>query len=151
MVSVGSPFPAFSLPDQKGNVIDNESLKGAKAVIYFYPKDNTPGCTAEACDFQAKLPQIEGARVLGVSPDSVKKHQNFAKKFNLEFSLLADTERQLIDALGLWVEKSFMGKKYMGVDRTTYVLDENGIVVKIFEKVNPLGHVAEVSEFLKSI
>lgn len=148
MPQVGEPFPAFSLPDQNGAIITNEILKGKKAVIYFYPKDNTPGCTAEACDFQAKLSEIAGARVLGVSPDGIRKHQNFAKKFGLQFSLLADTERQLIEACGLWVEKSFMGKKYMGVDRTTYVLDENGVITKIFARVNPIGHVAAVREYL---
>lgn len=148
MLQVGDQFPSFSLPDQLGNVISNETLKGKRAVVYFYPKDNTPGCTVEACDFQAKFPTLPGVTVVGVSPDSVKKHQNFANKFNLEFSLLADTERQLIEACGLWVEKSFMGKKYMGVDRTTYILDENGTIIKIFTKVNPIGHVGEVTEFL---
>ncbi|MBI1333060.1 MAG: redoxin domain-containing protein [Armatimonadetes bacterium] len=148
MLSEGAPFPSFSLSDQNGKTWTNDDLKGSKAVIYFYPKDNTPGCTAEACEFRDRLEAIPGTHVFGVSPDSAKKHQNFAKKFNLNFPLLADTERSLIDACGLWVQKTFMGRKYMGVERTTYVLDENGIIVKIYEKVNPLGHAAEVGAFL---
>ena len=105
----------------------------------------------EACDFQSGLAKIPGAIVVGVSPDGVKKHQNFAKKFGLEFSLLADTERALIDACGLWVEKTFWGKKYMATARTTYILDESGIIRHIFENVNPIGHAAEVTKTLKSL
>lgn len=148
MLSVGVPFPSFSISDQDGNIVTQEDLKGSKSVVYFYPKDDTPGCTVEACDFQARLQEIPGAKVYGVSPDSVKKHRKFADKFSLTFPLLADTEKQLIEACGLWIEKSFMGKKYMGVDRTTYVLDENGVILKVFEKVNPIGHAAEIKTYL---
>jgi len=148
MLTAGSPFPEFSLSDQDGNIVSNSDLKGSKAVIYFYPKDDTPGCTVEACDFQARLQEIPGAKVVGVSPDSAKKHRKFADKFSLTFPLLADTEKDLIGKCGLWVEKTFMGKKYMGVDRTTYVLDENGVILRVFEKVSPNGHAAEIMQFL---
>ena len=148
MLTAGSPFPDFSLPDQDGNVVTLNDIKGSKTIVYFYPKDDTPGCTAEACDFQARQASIKGAKVIGVSPDPSKKHRKFADKHGLTFPLLADTEKELIGALGLWVEKTFMGKKYMGVDRTTYVLDENGIIEKVYTKVNPLGHAKEVAEAL---
>jgi thioredoxin-dependent peroxiredoxin len=150
MLAVGSPFPDFSLSDQNGNIVSLNNLKGSMSVVYFYPKDDTPGCTMEACDFQSRLESVAGAKVFGVSPDTAKKHKKFADKFGLQFPLLADTEKELIQACGLWNEKSFMGKKYMGTDRTTYVLDENGIIVKIYDKVKPLGHAKEVSEFLAS-
>jgi peroxiredoxin Q/BCP len=150
MLTVGASFPNFSLPDQDGNIVTLNDLKGAKAVIYFYPKDDTPGCTAEACDFQARQAEIKGSKIVGVSPDPSKKHRKFADKFGLTFPLLADTDKELIGALGLWQEKSFMGKKYMGVDRTTYVLDENGVIEKIFEKVKPIGHGKQVIEYLRS-
>ncbi len=148
MLTVGSPFPEFSLPDQDGNLVSSFNLKGSRSVIYFYPKDDTPGCTMEACDFQNHLEDIPGTKVFGVSPDNSKKHRKFADKHNLTFPLLADTEKELIQACGLWNEKSFMGKKYMGTDRTTYVLDENGTIIKIYEKVKPIGHAKEVSAFL---
>ncbi len=150
MLSVGDHFPTFTLADQNGNIVSLNSLTGSKAVIYFYPKDDTPGCTAEACDFQSSMTSFGGAKVIGVSPDPVKKHIKFADKYGLKFPLLADPEKLLIVACGLWVEKSFMGKKYMGVNRTTYILDENGIIVKIFEKVNPIGHAKDVAAFLAS-
>lgn len=145
MIQDGDPFPHFSLPDQDGNIVSNEDLRGANAVIYFYPKDDTPGCTAEACEFQGKV-EIDagGARILGVSPDSVRSHRKFADKYGLKFTLLADTDHSLCDAVGVWVEKSMYGKTYMGVDRTTFVLDEDGTVRQIYRKVKPQGHAAEV-------
>ena len=148
MLSVGSPFPDFSLPDQDGSIVSLKDLKGARTVVYFYPKDDTPGCTAEACDFQTHF--AAGVKIVGVSPDPAKKHRKFADKYGLGFPLLADTEKALIGALGLWVEKSFMGKKYMGVDRTTVVLDAAGVIEKVFEKVKPIGHGKEVAEYLGS-
>ena len=148
MPQVGDQFPAFSLSDQDGNIVTNSDLLGSKSVVYFYPKDDTPGCTAEACEFQAKLEEIPGAKVYGVSPDPAKKHRKFADKFGLTFPLLADTEKELAQALGIWVEKKFMGKTYMGVDRTTYVLDEKGAILHIFEKVTPVGHAAQIITFL---
>lgn len=144
MIEEGQPFPSFSLPDQDGNLVTLDDLKGKKAVLYFYPKDDTPGCTVEACEFRDTLPAISGARVVGISPDNSKSHRKFADKFNLSFTLLADTDHHLAESLGLWVEKSMYGKKYMGVDRTTFVLDENGIVAKVFRKVKPEGHAEEV-------
>ena len=149
MINEGQPFPAFSLPDQDGKTVTNDDLKGSRVVIYFYPKDDTPGCTMEACEFQSSAAELkaagrEGTRVVGVSPDSPKSHRKFAEKFGLTFTLLADEQHALADAAGLWVEKSMYGKSYMGVERTTFVLDEDGKVVKIYNKVKPAGHAAEV-------
>ena len=148
MLTEGSPFPTFSLLDQDGNTVTNADLAGQKTVIYFYPKDDTSGCTQEACEFQERLSDIPGAKVIGVSPDNVKSHKKFATKYNLGFTLLADTEKTLAESCGVWVEKSMYGKKYMGVERTTYLLDESGIVTKVFNKVKPAGHAAEVTASL---
>jgi peroxiredoxin Q/BCP len=148
MIEEGDVFPSFSLPDQNGNVVNLEDLRGSKAIIYFYPKDDTSGCTAEACEFNVAFPSFDNARVVGVSPDSPKSHEKFAKKYNLNFTLLADTEKQLAEACGVWVEKSMYGKKYMGIARTTYLLDESGVVKKIWRKVSPQGHAAEVGAAL---
>ncbi len=150
----GQPFPRFSLQDQNGHTVSNEDLLGTKTVIYFYPKDDTPGCTAEACEFQSSVSDMKkaaapGVRVIGVSPDNVKSHRKFADKFGLEFTLLADTEHALSDAVGVWVEKSMYGKTYMGVERTTFVLDEQGAVKTIYRKVKPQGHAAEVLSVLR--
>lgn len=144
MIDVGSPFPDFTLPDQNGEIVTKADLAGAKAIIYFYPKDDTPGCTTQACGFRDNLPKFSGARVIGVSPDPSKKHKKFEDKFSLTFTLLADTERSLIEALGLWIEKTLYGRKYMGVDRTTYLLDESGVIVKVWRKVNVEGHAEDV-------
>ena len=149
MTEVGQPFPSFSLPDQDGNVVTNADLLGSKTVVYFYPKDDTPGCTAEACGFRNNLAAFEGTRIIGVSPDSPKSHRKFIEKFSLNFTLLADEEQALCNALGIWVEKSMYGKKYMGVDRTTYLLDENGVITHIWQKVKPQGHEQEVLAALK--
>ncbi len=149
MIEEGVPFPDFSLPDQDGNLVTLADLKGGKAIIYFYPKDDTPGCTVEACEFRDSAPNIPGARVIGVSPDSTKAHRKFIDKFSLNFTLLADTEQALSSAAGVWVEKSMYGKKYMGVDRTTFVLDETGTVLKVFRKVKPQGHAQEVLAAIK--
>ena len=144
MLNEGSPFPSFSLQNQDGSLITNSALAGQKTVVYFYPKDDTSGCTVEACGFQEKLPTIPNAKVIGVSPDGVKSHRKFADKFSLSFDLLADTDHALAEACGVWVEKSMYGKKYMGIERTTFVIDENGIVTKVFTKVKPAGHAEEV-------
>lgn len=148
MIEAGASFPEFELLNQDSTVITKASLAGKPAVIYFYPKDDTSGCTAEACEFQMSLPNIEGVRVVGVSPDPVKSHRKFADKYGLTFDLLADTEKQLTEAVGVWVEKSMYGKKYMGVERTTFLLDENGVVTRVFAKVKPQGHAAEVKAAL---
>jgi peroxiredoxin Q/BCP len=144
MLNEGLPFPSFSLQNQDGNLITNSALAGQKTVVYFYPKDDTSGCTVEACGFQEKLPTIPNAKVIGVSPDGVKSHRKFADKFSLAFDLLADTDHALAEACGVWVEKSMYGKKYMGIEGTTFVIDENGIVTKVFTKVKPAGHAEEV-------
>jgi peroxiredoxin Q/BCP len=147
-IEEGAQFPAFSLSDQDGKTVTLDDLKGKKAVIYFYPKDDTTGCTAEACEFRDTLPSIPNVRVLGVSPDSAKSHRKFAEKYGLNFTLLVDEEHRLADELGLWVEKTLYGKQYMGVERTTFVLDEQGKVSRIFRKVKPQGHAAEVIQAL---
>lgn len=151
MIDVGQPFPAFSLSDQDGKVHDLESIKGAPCIVYFYPKDDTSGCTVEACEFRDALPQFTGARVVGVSPDGVKSHQKFAAKHSLGFTLLADTEQELCNACGVWVEKSMYGRKYMGVERTTFLLDSDGIVRKVWRKVKPEGHAQEVLEAVRTL
>lgn len=144
MLEAGQSFPDFSLTDQNGETVTLDSLKGSKTIVYFYPKDDTPGCTVEACEFRDNLPKFKGAKVIGVSPDSAKSHTKFIGKFSLNFPLLADTDKSLCEACGVWVEKSMYGKKYMGVDRTTFLLDENGIVEKVWSKVKPQGHAKEV-------
>jgi len=144
----GSSFPDFTLPDENGNLVSLADLKGAKAVIYFYPKDDTTGCTAEACEFRDAVPNIKGARIVGVSPDASKSHRKFVDKYGLNFTLLADLDHKLAEKCGIWVEKSMYGRTYMGVERTTYLLDENGKVLKIWSKVKPQGHAAEVQAAL---
>jgi peroxiredoxin Q/BCP len=146
MLAEGQPFPSFNLPDQSGEAVSLESLKGAPAVIYFYPKDDTPGCTTEACEFRDLSSSFHGARIIGVSPDSAKKHQKFIDKHSLGFTLLADEEKKLIEACGFWVEKSMYGKTYMGVERSTVLIDGEGIVRRIWVKVKPKGHAAEVQK-----
>lgn len=148
MIEVGSPFPEFSLADQDGNTVTLADLKGQSAVVYFYPKDDTSGCTVEACEFRDRLPNIPNAKVVGVSPDNQKSHRKFADKFGLNFTLLADTEHNLCEAVGVWAEKSMYGKKYMGVVRTTFILNSDGVVAKVFNKVKPEGHAAEVAAAL---
>lgn len=149
MITKGSPFPAFSLPDENGATISLDSLKGSKVVFYFYPKDDTSGCTTEACEFRDVLPDIPGAKVVGVSPDDSKSHRKFADKYNLPFTLLADTSHELCEAVGVWVEKSMYGNKYMGVERTTFIVDEQGTIIEVFNKVKPLGHAEEVKAALQ--
>lgn len=144
MLQRGEDFPDFELQDQDGKTVRRDDLLGQRSIVYFYPKDDTPGCTAESCGFRDALPRFTGARVFGVSPDSVKSHAKFRDKHRLNFTLLADPDRKLIEALGLWVEKSLYGKKYMGVARTTFLLDPAGKVERVWEKVKPEGHEQEV-------
>ena len=120
--------------------------------MYFYPKDNTPGCTTQACNFRDDIKKIKkfGAVILGVSPDSVKKHDGFINKFDLPFTLISDEEKTMCEDYGVWVEKNMYGRKYMGVARTTFIIGKNGKILKIFAKVKPKEHSAEVIEFLKS-
>ena len=144
MLEKGSKFPPFSLQDQDGQIVSSDVLLGRPSVVYFYPKDDTTGCTAEACEFRDRLSDIPGARVLGVSPDGPKSHRKFADKYGLTFTLLADVDHSLAEACGVWVEKSMYGKKYMGIERTTFVLDSDGLVTTVFHKVKPAGHAAAV-------
>lgn len=149
MIEAGATLPDFSLQDQDGNVLTNKDLLGTKTIVYFYPKDDTSGCTVEACEFRDSIPNFEGAKVIGVSPDSPKSHQKFIAKFGLNFTLLADVDKKLAEACGVWVEKSMYGKKYMGVARTTFLLDEAGKVLRVWKQVKPQGHAAEVLAALK--
>ncbi|MBI1755836.1 MAG: peroxiredoxin [Fimbriimonas ginsengisoli] len=151
MLEIRSAFPSFSLVDQEERLVRLADLKGRPAVIYFYPKDDTPGCTAEACDFRDRMQTFEGVSVLGVSPDTAASHRKFAAKFGLTFPLLADTGHLLAEACGVWVEKSLYGRTYMGVERTTFLLDPDGLVARIWRKVKPEGHAAEVAEALREI
>lgn len=148
MISEGVPFPSFSLSDHDGKTVTNADLLGKKSVIYFYPKDDTPGCTKEACEFRDLFVDIPGAQVFGVSPDSEKSHRKFIDKFGLNFRLLADTNHELAESLGFWVEKSMYGKTYMGMERSTVLVDEEGKIAKIWRKVKPEGHAAEVASAL---
>ncbi len=153
MVVEGQPAPDFALQDQDGNSITLSSLQGSPVVLYFYPKDDTPGCTTQACGFRDARDdyQAVGAKVVGVSPDNVKSHAKFATKHSLPFPLLADTENAVATLYGVWKEKSMYGKTYMGVERTTVVIDARGVVRKIFPKVKVPGHVVEVLEVVKSL
>ena len=146
MLSPGNTAPHFNLPDQTGLKQDSKALKGKRYLVYFYPKDSTPGCTTQACGLQSDLEQFNdlGIAVFGVSMDSVASHKKFADKYGLKFPLLTDTEKSLIEAYGVWVEKSLYGKKYMGTERTTFVIDPKGNLKAIFPKVKPEEHFAQV-------
>ena len=150
MLKEGDKAPAFSLPDSTGKTISLKDFKGKKLVLYFYPKDMTPGCTAEACSFRDNIDEIRAkeAEVVGVSADTVKLHQKFTEKFELNFPLLSDESKEMLKEYGIWKQKSFMGKKYMGIERTTVIIDEKGVIRKIFPKVKVLGHTKEVLQYL---
>ena len=139
MLEVGTKAPEFTLPDQNGNMVSLCDFAGKKVVLYFYPKDNTAGCTKQACGFAELYPQFEekGAVVIGVSKDSAASHKKFAEKYALPFILLSDTELGVIQAYDVWKEKSMYGRKYMGIERSTYLIDEQGIIAKAFGKVRP--------------
>jgi peroxiredoxin Q/BCP len=143
---LGKQAPAFSALDENGNTITLNDFAGKKLVLYFYPKDDTPGCTAEACSLRDNYNDLiaKGYAVLGVSPDDSKKHTKFIAKYELPFSLLADTDQAVCNAYGVWVEKSMYGKKYMGVARTTFVIDETGVLTEIIEKVDTKNHAAQI-------
>lgn len=145
-LKAGQKAPAFSLPNQDGNVVSLSQFKGKKVVLYFYPKDDTPGCTKESCAFRDGMDEIResGAVVLGVSGDSVDSHKKFAKKFNLNFPLLSDERKTVLRAYGVWKEKSLYGRKFMGIERTTFIIDEQGTIDDIFQKVKVDGHLEEV-------
>lgn len=151
MLKEGDKAPDFTAKDDEGNDVSLKDLRGKKVVLYFYPKDNTSGCTQEACDFRDNMGRIKrkDAIVLGVSPDSEKSHGKFKSKFDLTFPLLVDEDKKLVNAYGVWKEKSMYGRKYIGVERTTFVIDEKGKIAKIFPKVKVTGHVDEVLAALK--
>jgi peroxiredoxin Q/BCP len=146
MLKKGDKAPDFSGIDQEGKVITLSSFSGKKLVLYFYPKDNTPGCTAEACDLRDNYEKFLslGYYVAGVSKDSEKSHKGFAEKFSLPFPLIADTDGKIIETYDAWGEKKFMGKRYMGIIRKTFVIDEDGIITDIIEKVDTKNHAAQI-------
>ena len=137
MLEIGTNAPDFTLPDQLGQMHSLSDYRGKKVILYFYPKDNTPGCSKQACGYSANVPQFaeKGAVILGISKDSVASHQKFSDKYQLAFSILSDPERQVIEAYDVWKEKKLYGKVSMGVVRTTYLIDENGIIIKACDKV----------------
>jgi thioredoxin-dependent peroxiredoxin len=149
----GAKAPDFSLPDGEGKNVSLKDFKGKNLVIYFYPKDDTPGCTKEACDFRDNLARLKkaGAAVVGVSRDQVKSHAKFAAKYDLPFPLLSDVEGGMLEAYGVWQKKSFMGKSFMGIVRTTFLVDGNGVVRRAWEKVKVEGHVDEVLDAIKEL
>jgi peroxiredoxin Q/BCP len=153
MLEIGDAIPDFCLPNQDDEEICFRDIKGRWAVVYFYPKDNTPGCTTEACDFTAALPDFTGmeAIILGVSPDSPKKHRNFIEKKELKITLLADEEKELCKSFGMWQLKKFMGREYMGVVRSTFLIAPNGTLAYKWEKVRVKNHVQEVKEKLAEL
>lgn len=151
MLAPGAPAPQFALPDQTATVQNAKSLKGKRYLVYFYPKDATPGCTVQACGIQSDLSRFNklGIPVFGVSMDSVASHRKFADKYKLTFPLLADTERSLIEAFGVWVEKSMYGKQYMGISRSSFLVGANGKIEQVWEKVNTKTHAADVLTYLQ--
>ncbi|HXF42336.1 MAG TPA: thioredoxin-dependent thiol peroxidase [Pyrinomonadaceae bacterium] len=146
MIKEGTKAPDFTGKDQNGNKIKLSELKGQKVVLYFYPKDDTPGCTKEACSFRDGFAKFKrkGIKVLGVSVDDESSHQKFIEKYNLPFDLIADTDKKIVQKYGVWGEKTLYGKKYMGTSRKTFLIDEDGKIVKIFDKVNVEQHADEV-------
>ncbi|MCI9595790.1 MAG: thioredoxin-dependent thiol peroxidase [Firmicutes bacterium] len=150
MLEIGTKAPGFTLPDQNGEIHSLEEFKGKKVILYFYPRDNTPGCTKQACGFGELYPQFQekGAVVIGISKDSVKSHKKFEEKFNLPFTLLSDPELAAIQGYDVWKEKNMYGKKSMGVVRTTYLIDEDGIIVKALGKVKAADNPQQMIDLL---
>ncbi len=145
-LKAGDPAPDFTGLNEKGEEVSLSDFAGKKLILFFYPKDNTPGCTAEACNLRDHFEELKskGFELLGVSPDSAKKHQNFINKFELPFPLIADTEHEMLKAYGAWGEKKMYGKTYEGVLRTTFVIDEEGKIEKVFEKVKTKTHAEQI-------
>ncbi|MDX2190372.1 MAG: thioredoxin-dependent thiol peroxidase [Bacteroidota bacterium] len=148
ILKVGDKAPEIKSKDENGNDISLSSFLGKKVVLYFYPKDDTPGCTAESCNLRDNEMALKAAgyQILGVSVDDVKSHKKFKTKYNLPFPLIADPEQKIVNDYGIWVEKSMYGKKYMGTARTTFLLDENGIITKIIDKVDTKEHTSQILE-----
>lgn len=151
MLKTGDKAPKFTLMDKDGNEVSLSGFLGKRVVVYFYPKDNTPGCTKQACAFRDAYDGFKNDEivVIGISKDSIESHKKFADEYGLPFILLSDPERVAIEAFGVWVEKTMYGKKSFGVSRSTFIIDENGIIVKVFEKANPDTNAAEILEFLE--
>ena len=150
MLKIGKKAPGFTLTDADGNKVSLEDFKGQNVVLFFYPKDDTPGCTTQACNLRDHHDDLiaKGLTVIGVSADTEKKHQNFIEKYELPFPLIADTDKEIINAFGVWGEKKFMGRVYDGIHRVTYIIDEKGTVLKRFDKVKTKAHVEEILEAL---
>jgi peroxiredoxin Q/BCP len=153
MVELGKPAPDFKLPTDGGGSIALKDLRGRKVVIYFYPKDDTPGCTTEACGFRDTMPDFAkvDAAVIGISKDSVARHDKFKAKYDLPFTLASDEDGKVCEAYGTWVEKSLYGRKYMGIDRATFLIDEKGVLRGAWRKVKVKGHVEEVLAAAKAL
>lgn len=151
MLEAGMKAPGFTLPDKDGREVSLSDFKGKKVVLYFYPRDNTPGCSRQACAFAAAFEDFKklDVAVIGVSKDSTASHVKFAEKYSLPFVLLSDTERKAIESYGVWQEKKTCGKVSMGVVRTTFIIDENGIILKVMPKVKPDTNAAEILAYLK--
>lgn len=147
-LAIGDKAPAFSGIDQNEKKFSLKDLKGKKVILYFYPKDDTPGCTAESCNLRDNWNQLKnkGFEIVGVSADDAKSHKKFADKYDLNFTLIADTDKKVIEAYGVWGEKSMYGKKYMGIIRTTFVINEKGKIEKIFDKVDTKNHSEQILE-----
>jgi thioredoxin-dependent peroxiredoxin len=146
MVTEGKKAPAFTLPDQKGKSVSLKDYRGKKLILYFYPRDNTPGCTVEACSFRDNLGRIneKKAHVVGISTDSVQSHQKFIGRFDLPFTLLSDESKEVVKLYGVWKEKNMYGIKFKGIERSTFIINEKGVVTHIFRKVKVKGHVDEL-------
>ena len=149
----GSKAPAFKAPDQNGNMVSLSDFKGKKLILYFYPKDDTPGCTSQACNLKDNYTDLikKGFQVVGVSVDSVKSHKKFEEKYELPFPLISDEEKKIVDKYNLWGEKKFMGRTYMGTTRTTFLIDETGVIRKIIAKPDTKNHTEEVLAAWESI
>lgn len=147
----GKKAPAIKLSDDQGQILSLKDFIGSYVLVYFYPKDSTPGCTTEACSFKDHMNQLKklGVQVLGISCDSVASHQKFKEKYKLNFPLLADVEKEVAQSYGVWVEKSMYGKKYMGIQRDSFLIDPKGLIIKHYVKVKPAEHVANVISDVK--
>jgi peroxiredoxin Q/BCP len=150
MLKIGDKAPDFKLPDDTGKIISLKNFKGKKVILYFYPKDMTSGCTQQACDFRDNIKKFvkKNAVVIGISADDIKSHQKFKQKYELPFTLLSDETKNVLEQYGVWKEKSMYGKKYMGIARTTFIIDEKGKIEKIFENVKVNGHIENLLQIL---